>query len=140
MVNRMYRIIKGPHLLQIQMTATLENVDKADIETRAFLKQLNKDRHVFRILLLMREALNNTIGPVTCNTPLTVNYHLKYKDGTLSMQVEDNGSGFDWHKEMEREKDSKACHGRGLFIMKKYSTRMQYNDKGNALTLDINLS
>lgn len=136
----MYDVKKGPGFLEIQLTATLENVDRAETETREFLHRSNEKWHAFKVLLLMREALNNTIRPVSETGSLIVKYGLKIQSNVLCIQVEDSGPGFDWKMEMDKAKDSSASHGRGLSIMKKYSTGMIYNDKGNALTLVINLS
>lgn len=64
-----------------------------------------------------------------------VKYELDRKG--LKVVVRDKGAGFDWRK--SREKDGAGAddrpHGRGLIIMRAFSSQMDFNEAGNEVTL-----
>ena len=141
--NTMYEALKTDDMLEIRLIGTLDNVDKADRDTRMFLTDLKiSEKARFRILLLMREALNNAIGAIAKGKQGSfrhVRYHLRIVENTLTMEVEDSGDGFDWKSKMETAWNTESCHGRGIPIMKKYAAHMHYNESGNLLKLVVDL-
>jgi anti-anti-sigma factor len=137
----MFQISTGPQRLEINLLATPQNVEAADRATRQFLSRSGKEMYAFRILLVMREALNNTVQCGTaCGRCCKVCYSLEIARSFFKMEVLDDGNGFDWQTCMARKDDPEAEHGHGIDIMRKYATSMQYNEKGNLVTLVIGFS
>ena len=137
----MFQVSTGPKRLEIKLWATPENVEAADRETRNFLAWTGKDSYAFRVLLVMREALNNTVQSGAANGKnREVRYSLDIARSAMYMEVEDDGKGFDWQTIMARKDDTTADHGHGIDIMKKYATHLQYNEKGNLVKLTIGFS
>jgi len=137
----MFSVTTSRERLEIKLLATPENVEAADRETHKFLTWTGKDVYAFRILLVMREALNNTVQIGSDRGEgCKVRYSLAVQRSSLKMEVEDDGNGFDWQALMALKDDSAADHGRGIDIMKKYATSMQYNEKGNLVTLTFGFS
>jgi len=137
----MFGVTKSRERLEIKLLATPENVEAVDRETQKFLTWTGKDPYAFRILLVMREALNNTVQVGSDHGKCrNVRYSLEIARSALKMEVEDDGDGFDWQTLMALKDDSAADHGRGIDIMKKYATSMQYNAKGNLVTLIFGFS
>jgi len=126
--------------LEIIFSAELESIDEIEHATRNFLALNVNSELLFNILLLMREALNNAVyhGCALDKTKL-VRYALKLKNNSIIMEIEDEGRGFDWHQRLDSKAHSGSTHGRGLAIMKKFSSNMEYNDKGTLLTLTIHI-
>jgi anti-sigma regulatory factor (Ser/Thr protein kinase) len=60
-----------------------------------------------------------------------------YRRNSLVVKVRDEGPGFDWRNYNEAEDVDKPC-GRGLKIMRAYSSRMEFNSLGNEITLNFN--
>jgi hypothetical protein len=53
--------------------------------------------------------------------------------------ITDEGGGFDWRTTIDtmHKKDQLRLHGRGILITRETVRSLQYNDKGNEVTLDI---
>lgn len=53
--------------------------------------------------------------------------------------IEDEGDGFDWasHLEPGEEPDVMAFHGRGILLTRHSVDRLEYNEKGNAVTMGV---
>ncbi|MDH4183428.1 MAG: ATP-binding protein [Nitrospinota bacterium] len=59
-----------------------------------------------------------------------------YQGTTLSITVRDEGRGFNWRNHVEKTaEDPERPFGRGLAIIRKYASAMEYNPAGNELTL-----
>ncbi len=71
-----------------------------------------------------------------CQCERTIKFDLRVLDDYLSMEIEDEGKGFDWRSEMKGEHPDQTSEcGRGLAIMRAYSTQIAFNEKGNKLIL-----
>jgi len=136
----MFDIVKNDNGLDLSFSAVLANIDRAAEETKKFLISINKKEHTFNTVLVMREALiNAVIHGNKCNENKIVKYSLNYENKYLRMSISDEGCGFDWKATFERESDSTADCGRGLFIMKTYTSYIEYNEKGNKLLLKLKI-
>ncbi|MCI5222327.1 MAG: hypothetical protein D3924_06560, partial [Candidatus Electrothrix sp. AR4] len=53
--------------------------------------------------------------------------------------IVDEGKGFDWRKvkEVKKPESMLELHGRGIFLTRKVTNNLTYNDKGNALTFEF---
>ena len=122
--------------INITLSATLTNIDRAAEKTERFLSTSNMEELIFDIILVLREALTNAVIHGSEKNPQKdVTYSLQAENGFLLMEVEDKGDGFDWRSYLDRDLPSEQGCGRGLAIMKRYSTSIEYNEKGNRVTL-----
>lgn len=132
----MFKIAHKPDNIDILFSADLKNIDRAARETKRFLGEAGINNQSFNIILCMREALiNAVIHGCAGRTDKTVTYNLKLKNGCLVMRITDGGSGFNWRSSMAKALPAAGSSGRGLLIMKKYFKTVQYNKKGNQITL-----
>ncbi len=132
----LFNIIREPGCLSIAFSSTMENIDKADIETKTFLKHQKLENKTFDVCLVMREALTNAVKHGHKYDPIKiVQYGLTYQDNILTMEIEDQGQGFDWETTLNMYPNPDVDHGRGLTIMKQYFSSFVYNKKGNKLIL-----
>lgn len=62
---------------------------------------------------------------------------LEVEESSLTLTVQDEGSGFKPQKEMEKiiKEDFMRNCGRGMMMMKSYFDEIKYNDTGNSITL-----
>lgn len=51
--------------------------------------------------------------------------------------IRDEGDGFDWKSRIAEKKDEPGLHGMGIKMANIYVHRLQYNDKGNEVTFEI---
>jgi serine/threonine-protein kinase RsbW len=90
----------------------------------------------FGVLLIMREALTNAVLYGSRHEEDSkIRYSLILGDGTLTMEVEDDGDGFDWKSLTAEVPDITAESGRGTAIMTLYASGFRYNEKGNRLAV-----
>ncbi len=66
---------------------------------------------------------------------------LEVEESSLTLTVQDEGSGFKPQKEMEKiiKEDFMRNCGRGMMMMKSYFDEIKYNDTGNSITLIKNI-
>jgi len=122
--------------LTISFSSTLENIDRADVETRRFLNEKGLQDKMFAVCLVMREGMINAVAHGNCSDPgKRVRYRLTFGEGRLVIEIEDQGDGFDWQAAGKKEPKFDSDHGRGLAIIKRYSTSCAYNSKGNKLSI-----
>ncbi len=57
------------------------------------------------------------------------------KNGVVKIVVKDDGNGFDWRKLPETQDNLYESHGRGVSIARYCFDEVNYNDKGNEVTL-----
>lgn len=119
----------------IRMASNMENIDRASVETQAFLHRHGLDSLVFSICLGMREALTNAVRHGNAGNPAAIiTYHLNLTDKSIVLEVLDQGTGFNWRSPPKN--DPHAENGRGIHIMKNYFNLFTYNEKGNHLILE----
>lgn len=129
-----FNISKDLNSLEIYFCSTMDNIDRADTETRRFLNEMDLDCESFAICLVMREGLTNAVKHGHFfDSDKIVRYSLRVRYQSLIMEIEDQGEGFDWRAIRKREMPPDAEHGRGLAIMEQYSNGLWYNYKGNKL-------
>jgi len=136
-----FQIKHGVDRLTITFQSTMENIDRADQESRIFLEKSGLQSEIFPVCLCMREGLTNAVRHGHQNNrSKMVKYCLTRIGKELIMEIEDEGDGFDWKSAEKRKPDSDSDHGRGLVIIRKYFSTYAFNEKGNKLTLVKNVS
>lgn|SRR5574344_1235638 len=95
-----------------------------------------------KILVSVVEAVNNAIshGNKLSNFK-KVRIDFTIKDNVLDVAVEDEGAGFNPVNipDPTAPENIENISGRGVFIMKRYTDKLVYNDKGTKVTLSFNL-
>ncbi len=91
----------------------------------------------------LTEALSNAILYGNGRDPAkTVRLEVAIRDSRITVQVTDQGNGFD----PERVPDPtcpvnrRKIGGRGLFLMRELMDEVRFNDRGNSVTLVLRLS
>lgn len=63
-----------------------------------------------------------------------------YENGIFSLEVEDEGKGFDWRNSPgPQESQRLKLNGRGIFLIKKIFDEVLYNEAGNKITVNKKL-
>lgn len=116
--------------------ASLENVDLICADISAWMMELNLSGHIFALELLVREALNNAIihGSLM-NLEKKVFAELQCDRNALCFKVRDDGAGFDWQAVLKRIIDENRENGRGLKLYQLYADQVEFNERGNQVTL-----
>lgn len=139
-----FEISRNSDRLTLVFSSTMANVDRACELCLDFLRNMIKDYadHFFSIHLVMREGLTNAVKHGNrLDSHKIVRCYIRIESGNLIyMEIEDQGKGFDWKKELRKQVNDEAEHGRGLKIMKHYFSRYIYNELGNRLILEKRLS
>lgn len=115
--------------------ATLEEIDRADAFVSDFLTRqaVCVDRFAMRILL--REAMLNAVIHGSGKDPRKrVELRVCCSSDCVELVVEDGGPGFIW-QDRETQFDVVGDGGRGLALMQIYATEMEFNSRGNRITL-----
>ena len=122
--------------LDISFAATLENVDRASKEIKRILKREGIKNLGFNIILGVREALINSVihGSMGDGNKI-IRLNMFLGDNSLIVEVEDQGEGFDWKALIGKKLPSREESGRGLAIMKKSFSSIEYNEKGNRVVM-----
>jgi len=122
--------------MRVALPATLRAVEEFFAEFRRRSQTLLPRADCFAAELLVREALTNAVVH-GCHTDAgkRVRCALRLKAGRLLIAVEDEGAGFDWRQAWHKAVAVPDCSGRGIEILRKYSSRVRYNERGNAVTI-----
>ena len=131
-----FEVSRQPGSLEVFLSPKLRYIDQAGGETERFLAENGGGIDAFRVLLIMREALTNAVLYGSRHEEDSkIRYSLRLAGGTLTMEVEDDGDGFDWKSRSADVPDVASESGRGMAIMSVYATGYQYNEKGNRLAV-----
>lgn len=104
-------------------------------------KEFNLTQKYFnKIYLCVSEAVVNSIKHGNRNEKnKTVLIEVKCKDSELKVRIEDEGEGFDVDKIEDPTSlaNLKNESGRGIFIIRNMSNKLEYNKKGNSIQFKI---
>lgn len=107
------------------------------------LGQLTKlgwsDRELFGVQMALEESLTNAIRHGNkCDESKQVTLGCKVSPERFWLQVEDEGPGFipEHVPDCRSAKQLEACGGRGLMLIKAYMTTVEYNERGNRVTME----
>ena len=127
---------EGGHGFVIEMSATLENVDKAAELVSEKLTGRCGAGEIFRIILGAREALTNAfLHGSSCDPEKRIRCSVEILNNRLTMEVEDEGAGFDWTARPVDFPEPDHPGGRGLVIIKTCFDGCSFNEKGNKILL-----
>jgi len=118
------------------LPASLGVLDTFCERIRKVLQEEGVGSDLFAVELLLREALTNAILHGSQENPSKkVHCELGIQDDCVTIIVADEGEGFPWRAAMERELRPLSSSGRGMGILRKYATSIQFNEKGNRVEL-----
>ncbi|MFP4040701.1 MAG: ATP-binding protein [Desulfosudaceae bacterium] len=133
--NRIYLSREADRLL-MRFPSDLEYINQAEKETCSFLENAGLAEDIFPVCLVMREAMLNAVKHGNhYDSAKKVTYSLQLNNDILTMEVEDEGPGFDWQSLRPDRPAAESEHGRGLFIMRRYFSDFTFNKTGNKITL-----
>lgn len=131
-----FEVSRAEGRLDIFISPKLRYIDRAGEETERFLEKSGAGVSPFGVLLIMREALTNAVLYGSRHEEDSrIRYSLRSEPGRLTMEVEDDGDGFDWKSLTGDVPDITSESGRGTAIMTLYSSGFHYNEKGNRLAV-----
>ena len=124
---------------KFQVPSDLNEVQNASARALAALKPLGLSTgEAFDIRLCLEEALINAMKYGNhLKKELPVEVSVEYNDQSLLITVEDRGSGFDPKKLKDCTQGDGLLRnaGRGVYLIHQLMDRVQYNDKGNRLSM-----
>jgi serine/threonine-protein kinase RsbW len=91
-----------------------------------------------KILVSAMEAVNNAILHGNHSNPKKiVDIEIIYKSNELQITVTDEGSGFrpETVPDPTTPENIEALNGRGIYLMSHLADKIQYNEKGNSVTM-----
>ncbi len=116
--------------------ATLQDIDTICLKMHECLIDAGIRGVLFEVELLVREALiNAVVHGSRLDSHKNVELNLLSDEKELVIEVHDQGPGFDWKSRMNTEVKLSDESGRGLMILRNYSSDFKYNTEGNRLTL-----
>ncbi len=120
-----------------EIAARLENVDRVCCEISTWLEEQGLLAHLFPLELLAREGLNNAIlHGCALNPAQQVHCEIHHDLTTLRFTVSDPGPGFNWQARIRRGLAAKEAEtGRGIQFYFLYADTVEFNSRGNQVTL-----
>lgn len=94
-------------------------------------KALAKDQ--WQQLLEQRRALAG-------NANKRISVSLSIENRILKCSIQDEGKGFDWKKVMASHPEMLKLHGRGLFFARHIFDRISFNEQGNQVVVEKDLT
>jgi serine/threonine-protein kinase RsbW len=114
----------------------MEEAESLCLRIRHALGSHGLAHQCFAVELLAREALANAVLHGNRQAVDKV-VELRFSVGRkwIRLEVTDQGPGFRSRRELGRKRDNAACSGRGLELYSLYAERVQFNRRGNRITL-----
>ena len=91
-----------------------------------------------KILVSAMEAVNNAILHGNRSVPeKIVDIEIKFKSNKLQIKVTDEGQGFrpETVPDPTTPENIEALSGRGIYLMSHLADKIEYNDRGNSVTM-----
>ncbi|MBD3318112.1 MAG: ATP-binding protein [Chitinivibrionales bacterium] len=124
-------------MISMTFSSTVENIERAVLYTSDFVARLKKSIDTFGLRLVLSEGITNAIVHGNKeNAAKPVSVKIKLTETRITISVKDTGGGFDWRSRVtEGMPEFDSPRGRGVALMQAYGYEVQFNDKGNILTL-----
>lgn len=132
-------INRPPKILVIK--SDISELKKVEIFIIDVLTEFNLEQKYFnKIYLCISEAVLNSIKHGNKNDKnKTVSIGVDCDEKEINVLIEDEGDGFDINKieDPTCKSNIKNEWGRGIFIIKKMSDKLEFNEKGNRIKFKI---
>jgi len=133
-----FQINKQNNSISFEFSSQKDLVFQTIAECRKYLVKLNSDAELIELNVILRELLMNAVRHgnksnnkrhVRCSIELLGEKYFK-------IVVEDQGEGFDCNNFVMNFQDCQDPIKRsGYFLIKRFSDRIEFNDKGNCVTV-----
>ena len=128
----------------IEIDSALENVEDAveQVLCRVDANALPNEK-LFGLRLALHEAIANAITHGNRNHPdLPVSIRYLRTPEHVEVTIRDQGNGFDCQAVPDPTQGTNIfqCSGRGIYLMRKLVDSVDYNERGNEVTLVVNTS
>jgi anti-anti-sigma factor len=127
-----------PNSFRETIPSRLDEAELLCLRIRKMLQNCGLPLLCFPVELLARECLANAIKHGNRNDA-DKSIVLGFSIGRewIRLQVSDEGPGFAWQKTFQKRLDTSEPTGRGLRLYALYAERVQFNRRGNQITLWI---
>jgi len=125
-------------LLRESIPSCLKDAESLCLKVRRFVKEAGLPELCFPVELLARECLTNGVihGNGNC-ADKSISLSLSIGRKWIRLEVSDEGAGFRRPRHGQQSLDTTRSSGRGLQLCSLYAERVQFNRRGNRITLWI---
>ncbi|HEC60648.1 MAG TPA: ATP-binding protein [bacterium] len=138
----MLRVDKSEKNIVFQISSETSLVDKILKETERFVDRV-KDENRSGLMIVLRELLLNAVIHGNNNVAERhINCRIEKLEKTrLRVEVEDEGSGFDYRNlDMRLPENPNHLKRRGYILINALSDRIEFNSRGNCITAYVTLN
>lgn len=129
----------------MQISSEIKNIRIASAEVIDYIKEVkpNISKNIlFDIKLCIEEAVRNAIlhgNKSNAKLPVKISYVIE--TDRIKIIIEDKGDGFNVNSlpDPTNMKNLYKENGRGVYIMRRLMDRVDYNEKGNCVTMEKKL-
>jgi serine/threonine-protein kinase RsbW len=133
--------VKGVKNISIEIPSLSENIRIIEsFIDNAKEKYLLDDDIYGNIMIAVTEAVNNAIRHGNKdNSAKNVSISLSLDDGMIKFKIQDEGTGFDFHKLPDPTSPENIAKpgGRGIFLMKHLSDEVDFKENGKVVELSF---
>lgn len=127
--------------LNYQLPSRLDQIYPAEEEILAEAGKRGFDEGgLFAIRLAFDEACINAIKHGNKNNPAkSLWVEAQFENGVITIKIKDEGHGFNPHRlpDPRTAQNLRQPTGRGVFLIKRFSHQVTYNEVGNEITFTI---
>ncbi len=138
----MIHINKFNSYLTFKISSEISMVNKLIQETEKFISQFEIKNYI-DLMIVLRELLLNAVIHGNKNMPerIVKCSIKKLEKRRFKIEVEDEGSGFDYKSlDMKIPEDPRYIQKRGYAIINALSDQIEFNSKGNQVTVYMSIN
>jgi len=133
--------VRGVKNISIEIPSLAENIRIIESFIDNAKDKYHLDDDIYgNIMIAVTEAVNNAIKHGNKdNSSKNVSISLSLEDGLIKFKVQDEGSGFDFHKlpDPTAPENISKPGGRGIFLMKNLSDEVDFKENGKVVELSF---
>ena len=133
--------MRGVKNISIEIPSLAENIRIIESFIDNAKEKYHLDDDIYgNIMIAVTEAVNNAIKHGNKdNSSKNVSISLSLEDGMIKFKIQDEGSGFDFHKlpDPTAPENISKPGGRGIFLMKHLSDEVNFKENGKVVELSF---
>lgn len=133
--------MRGVKNISIEIPSLAENIRIIESFIDNAKEKYHLDDDIYgNIMIAVTEAVNNAIRHGNKdNSSKNVLISLSLEDGMIKFKIQDEGSGFDFHKlpDPTAPENISKPGGRGIFLMKHLSDEVDFKENGKVVELSF---